>query len=100
MNWQRPIGVAPVAKDYGANEPAHVLDARRRLNDALDYLGPGLDEMMLAICCYEQGLEACENVFSLPRRSAKMVLKLGLLRLSVFYGLQSAKAAAASFRIR
>ena len=100
MNWQRPIGVAPVAKDYGANEPAHVLDARRRLNDALDYLGPGLDEMMLAICCYEQGLEACENVFSLLRRSAKMVLKLGLLRLSVFYGFQSAKAAAASFRIR
>jgi hypothetical protein len=89
-----------MAKDYGANEPAHVLDAQRRLNDALDYLGPGLDEMMLTICCYEQGLEACENVFSLLRRSAKMVLKLGLLRLSVFYGFQSAKAAAASFRIR
>jgi len=100
INWQHPIGVTNMAKDHGANEPAHVLDARRRLNEALYHLGPGLDEMMLAICCYEQGLEACENVFSLPRRSAKMILKLGLLRLSVFYGLQSTKAAAASFRMR
>ena len=39
-------------------------------------------------------------LFALPQRLAKLMLKLGLMRLSVFYGLQSASAASASFRIR
>ncbi|MDC0147896.1 DUF6456 domain-containing protein [Alphaproteobacteria bacterium] len=100
MDWRRPVFIDGSRKADGLEEAANVLDARRRLDEALDYLGPGLDDLMLAVCCYEQGLEACESHFALPRRSAKAILKLGLIRLSVFYGFQSAKAAAASFRMR
>ncbi len=100
MHWQQPVIFDGGARSDFGQAPVHVLDARRRLSEAMDCLGPGIGEIMLAICCYEQGLEACEKAFAIPRRSAKMILKLGLLRLTVFYGLQSAKAAAASFRMR
>jgi len=79
---------------------AHAIDARRKLQAALDYVGPGLADMLVSICCEARGLEECEKLFALPQRSAKLMLKLGLMRLSVFHGLQSASAASASFRIR
>jgi hypothetical protein len=79
---------------------AHAIDALRKLQAALDYVGPGLADMLVSICCEARGLEECEKLFALPQRSAKLMLKLGLMRLSVFYGLQSASAASASFRIR
>ena len=76
------------------------LDAQKRVVNALAYIGPGLAEMAVDVCCSELGLEATEKKFSLPRRSAKIMLKLALMRLAVHYGYQSASAAAASFRIR
>jgi hypothetical protein len=74
------------------------LDARKRLDAALAYVGPGLADVAIAICCAEVGLEDCERGFELPKRSGKLMLKMALMRLSVHYGLQS--AAAASFRMR
>ena len=100
MDWRRPIFVDGARNGDGLQETTCMLDARQRLEAALDYLGPGVDELMLAVCCYEQGLEVCEGQFSLTRRAGKIILKLGLMRLSVFYGLQSVKEAAASFRMR
>ena len=78
----------------------HALEARRRLKEATDYIGPGLSEVAVAICCAEVGLEACEQGFALPQRSGKIMLKMALMRLSVHYGYQTADAAAASFRMR
>ena len=80
--------------------PTHVLDARRQLQAALEYTGPGLAEVALAVCCSEIGLEECEHDMALPKRSGKLMLKMALTRLSIFYGLQSAAAAAASLRMR
>ncbi|HCQ81804.1 MAG TPA: hypothetical protein DIT66_03190 [Rhodobiaceae bacterium] len=97
MDWSRP--------DYvdggGHREPNfYAVDARRRVQKALYYVGPGLSHMVLDMCCELRGVEENEKLFDLPRRSSRLVLKLGLSRLSVFYGLQSPSAAAASFRIR
>lgn len=99
MNWQGMVFV-----DAGVSEApdisAQALDARRKLQAALDYTGPGLAEVALAVCCSEIGLEECERDLALPKRSGKLMLKMALTRLSIFYGLQSAAAAAASLRMR
>lgn len=100
MNWQKPVFVDGGQSTAMADAPAHIIDARRKLQAALDYAGPGLAEVALAVCCAEIGLEECERGFDLPKRSGKLMLKMALTRLSVFYGLQSAAAAAASLRIR
>ncbi len=99
MNWQRSVFVDS-STHVAPDAPAHVLDARRKLQAALDYAGPGLAEIALAVCCSEIGLEECERGFDLPKRSGKLMLKMALTRLSVFYGLQSAAMAAASLRMR
>lgn len=100
MDWSRPVFVDGGEAVGFEDIPARQIEARRRLTDAMAYAGPGLADILLSVCCYEQGLEVCEVSFSLPQRSAKLMLKLGLMRLSVFYGFQSTSAAAASFRMR
>jgi hypothetical protein len=100
MDWSRSTIVDGMGRQNTDANSQGALDASKRLDAALAELGPGLDQIMLAVCCFDQGLEACETFFAMPRRSAKLLIKLGLLRLSVFYGLQSASAAAASFRMR
>jgi hypothetical protein len=100
MDWDKADYVDEGGKRSTDGMSQLALDARKRFDAATDYLGPGLSDVMRAVCCYEMGLEACEQHFQLPRRSAKLMIKLGLLRLSVFYGLQPASDAAASFRMR
>ncbi len=99
MDWSRPVFVDGQASG-GGDISSVALDAQKRLATALAYIGPGLADMALNVCCSEIGLEAMEKKFTLPRRSAKVMLKLALMRLSVHYGYQSASAAAASFRMR
>ena len=100
MDWSRPVYVDGGGQDKSADVPVSVMDAQKRVVKALAYIGPGLAEMTVDVCCSELGLEATEQKFSLPRRSAKVMLKLALMRLAVHYGYQSASAAAASFRMR
>lgn len=99
MNWQGMTYI-DAGLSGAPDVSTHVLDARRQLQAALDYTGPGLAEVALAVCCSEIGLEECERDMALPKRSGKLMLKMALTRLSIFYGLQSAAAAAASLRMR
>lgn len=62
------------------------LDARKRVLDALAFVGPGLDKAVSAICCRDAGLEELELAQGWAKRSGKTVLKLGLGRLAEFYG--------------
>lgn len=80
--------------------PAYALDARKRLRDALEAVGPDLDTVLVKICCELNGLNTIEKEMGWPRRSGKLALKLALSRLAVHYGLQSRMAASASARIR
>jgi uncharacterized protein DUF6456 len=70
-----------------ADLPVLMLDARRRVEKALNFVGPGLSDIVLETCCHLVGLEEAERLLSWPQRSAKIVLKIGLGRLAHFYGL-------------
>lgn len=80
--------------------PNSALDARTRVSRALNYVGPILSDMLVEICCYQSGLQESEARFGMPARSAKMLLKSGLARLSVHYGFQTEMAVSASLRMR
>lgn len=60
-------------------------DARKRVSDALDDLGPGLADVVLRVCCFLEGLESAEKRLGWSARSGKVVLKIGLQRLLQHY---------------
>jgi hypothetical protein len=65
--------------------------ARNRVAAALSDLGPGLADSALRVCCFLEGLEACERRMGWSSRSGKVVLKIALQRLSHHYGTGSAR---------
>ena len=60
--------------------------ARDRVSAALAVVGPGLADAVLRVCCFLEGLEACERRMGWSARSGKVVLKIALQRLAVHYG--------------
>ncbi|MGI9392265.1 MAG: DUF6456 domain-containing protein, partial [Parvibaculales bacterium] len=76
------------------------LAAKEQFEQALDAVGYGLGDIMVAVCCEQSGLEETERRFSLPRRSAKIILKIALQQLAIFYGLATASSFSASAHIR
>ncbi len=70
----------------GLNLSERALAARERVHAALAHVGPGLDEILLEVCCLSRGLEAAERRLGWPRRSARLVLRMALSRLAEHYG--------------
>jgi hypothetical protein len=66
--------------------PEIVLAAKQRLSRALTAVGPGLSDVLLAVCCHLIGLEEAERQKGWPQRSAKIVLQIALDRLAGHYG--------------
>lgn len=64
----------------------NALDARDKLHQALDAVGPELSGILLQVCCMAGGLEQAELRLKLPRRAGKAVLQLALTRLARHYG--------------
>jgi hypothetical protein len=59
--------------------------ARRRVLGALQDLGPGLSDMVLRVCCHQEGVESAEQAMGWCARSGKIVLRIGLQRLKLHY---------------
>ena len=59
--------------------------ARDRMDRAFTWLGPQLASVVRKACLDEVGLEAIEDAHGWPKRSGKVVLKIGLDRLADFY---------------
>ncbi|OWU85332.1 hypothetical protein ATO6_09965 [Oceanicola sp. 22II-s10i] len=59
--------------------------ALARVQAALADLGPGLGDMALRCCCYQQGLETAERRMGWSARSGKIVLRIALQRLRLHY---------------
>ena len=51
----------------------------------LEDLGPRLAEVAVCCCCFEQGLEKLEQIMGWSARSGKIVLRIVLQRLELYY---------------
>lgn len=60
-------------------------NARQRIADAMEHLGPGLSDVVLRCCCYLEGLETAEKKLGWSARSGKIVLRIALIRLRRYY---------------
>jgi hypothetical protein len=63
------------------------IDARRRVHNAFDAVGPELAGALYYVCCLAGGLEQAERMLQLPQRSGKAVLGIALTRLARHYRL-------------
>ena len=63
------------------------IDARSRLEKAINAMGPELSGVTLDICCFLKGFETVERERNWPCRSAKLMLKTALSKLARHYGL-------------
>ncbi len=63
----------------------HTIAAKKRLDSALYYVGPGLKDVLLRTCCHLEGLEMSERALGWPQRSGKVVLSIALTRLACHY---------------
>ena len=71
------------------------IDARKRVHNAFDAVGPELSGVLYYICCLAGGLEQAERMLNLPQRSGKAVLSLALTRLARHYRLLNSPARSA-----
>jgi hypothetical protein len=78
---------SPVSRGPAAGPSA----ARDRVAHALSCLGPGLSDVALRVCCFLEGMEACERRMGWSARSGKVVLKIALQRLAEHYGLTATR---------
>lgn len=66
----------------------HAIAAKKRLNNALEDVGPDLKDVLFRVCCHLDGLEAAEKNLGWPVRSGKVVLTIALSRLVCHYNNQ------------
>ncbi|MCP2678344.1 DUF6456 domain-containing protein [Maricaulaceae bacterium NA33B04] len=87
-DWSAPPGgkhrSAPADR---ADASTTRLDAQTRVMDALDAMGPGLDQLVFAILIRESGMGQAERDNGWPERAGAAMLKLALDRLAVHYRL-------------
>lgn len=86
QNWDRFLTGADrggFLSDSGIGEGPR--EARARVSEALDALGPGLADVVMRVCCFLEGLESAEKRLGWSARSGKVVLKIGLQRLLQHY---------------
>lgn len=80
----------------GSDISDFAMDARARVTKAVHFLGPELAGVALDVCCFLKGLEQVERERQWPPRSAKLMLRTALSRLSEHYGMQKQTRASAT----
>jgi Domain of unknown function (DUF6456) len=90
-NWTRLALGSGGERNTGSTGGRDVADAvsaaQERVRRALSDAGPEFADLLMDICCLEQGLETVERQRGWPHRSAKIILGLALDKLSRHYGL-------------
>lgn len=71
----------------GAELSDMAIDARTQLNQLYETLPRDCADTIIDLCVFDKGLQEIETGRGWPRRSAKLVLRIGLERLSVLWGL-------------
>lgn len=65
------------------------MDRRRRVNEAISCLGPGLERAAVTICCEDWSLIQLEQRENWAKGAGANILKLALDRLVKFYGTEA-----------
>jgi hypothetical protein len=68
----------PLSHDFSEG----TLAAKQHVNDALKFVGPELNGVLLDVCCFLKGLKLVESERRWPARTAKIILSLALDRLA------------------
>ena len=71
-------------------------DARRAVGRIHELLPPDCASIVIDVCGFLKGLQEVERARGWPRRSAKLVLRIGLDQLAAHYGIGSAAIGPAS----
>ena len=79
IKWDEYISSATVGPHSKA------LPALTKVAAALQALGPGLGDIALRCCCFEEGLETSEKSLGWAARSGKIVLRIALTALDRHY---------------
>lgn len=80
-NWENILRDATNAERADERGAA----ARAQIKAVFDFLGPGLAEVALRCCCLLEGLEITEKHMGWAARSGKVVLRIALQRLVLYY---------------
>lgn len=88
-NWDGAIGATKSGRGGKADLADSAIDARERLEKALQVVGPDLAGVLSDVCCFLKGLELVERERRWPPRSAKLMLRTGLDLLTRHYGLRT-----------
>lgn len=83
LDWSRPI--ASGGGSGGETLTDAALAARRRVNAAIEAVGPGLSDVLIETCCHLRGLEEAERALNYPPRTGKVVIRIALERLAQYY---------------
>lgn len=85
MRWTPRVDGGPARGD--GQRMGHVA-AKRRFDDAMAAVGPGLRDILWRVVCAGEAMPAAERGLGWPARSGRLVLGMALDRVADHYGLR------------
>ena len=88
MRWENiPLSRQKRGAPGGLNQTERMISAKTRFDDALTAIGPDLSDIAWRVICAGEAVPTAEREMAWPARSGKLVLRIALDRLAVFYRL-------------
>ncbi len=88
MRWEcTPLSRQKRGAPDGLNQTERMIAAKARFDGALAALGPDLADIAWRVICAGEAMPVAEREMAWPVRSGKLVLRIALDRLAVFYRL-------------
>jgi hypothetical protein len=88
MRWENiPLSRQKRGAPGGLNQTERMILAKARFDDALAAIGPDLSDIAWRVICAGETMPTAEREMAWPARSGKLVLRIALDRLAVFYRL-------------
>lgn len=86
MRWENiPLSRQKRGAPGGLNQTERMISAKARFDDALQAIGPDLSDIAWRVICAGEAMPVAEREMAWPARSGKLVLRIALDRLAVFY---------------